>query len=158
MLAVSCEFVENVLMSRSLARDIARLALGTFLTFTGISHLSFARHDFRAQVPPWLPLNADFVIVASGIMEITLGICLLALTRQRASVGWVVAIFFVLVFPGNISQFATHADAFGLDSDLARGIRLLFQPLLVVWALWCTGAWKAFRARRAQRRKPTTVT
>lgn len=135
-------------MSRSPARTVARLILGAFLAFAGISHLSFARAQFHAQVPPWLPLNADFVIIASGIVEILLGAALLALSRWRVQVGWVVAVFFVLVFPGNISQFATHADAFGLDSDLARGIRLLFQPLLVVWALWCTGAWAAFRNRR----------
>lgn len=158
MLAVGCEFVENVLVSRFPARDIARLALGAFLTFAGVGHLSFARHDLHAQVPPWLPLDADFVIIASGIVEIALGLSLIVLTQRRAFVGWVVAIFFVLIFPGNISQFTTHTDAFGLNSDLARGIRLLFQPLLVVWALWCTGAWEAFRKRSAQRPRPTAVT
>jgi uncharacterized membrane protein len=135
-------------MSRSSARTVARLILGAFLAFAGISHLSFARAQFHAQVPPWLPLNADFVIIASGVVEILLGACLLVLSRWRVPIGCVVAVFFVLVFPGNISQFATHTDAFGLGSDLARGIRLLFQPLLVVWALWCTGAWVAFRNRR----------
>lgn len=135
-------------MRRSSARTVARLILGAFLAFAGISHLSFARAQFHAQVPPWLPLNADFVIIASGVVEILLGAALVVLSRWRVQVGWVVAVFFVLVFPGNISQFATHTDAFGLDSDLARGIRLLFQPLLVVWTLWCTGAWAAFRNRR----------
>jgi uncharacterized membrane protein len=139
-------------MSHSPARTVARLILGTFLTFAGISHLSFARAQFHAQVPPWLPLNADFVIIASGIVEILLGTGVLVLSRWRVPVGWVVAVFFVLVFPGNISQFATHTDAFGLDSDLARGIRLLFQPLLVAWALWCTGAWAAFRNRQPPQR------
>lgn len=134
----------------SLPRSIARLILGAFLIFAGVSHLSFARTAFYAQVPPWLPLNADFVVIASGVVEIALGASLLLLTRWRVPVGWVVAIFFVLVFPGNISQFVTHADGFGLDSDLARGIRLLFQPLLVIWALWCTGAWAAFRNRRSR--------
>ncbi len=132
-------------MSRSPARDIARWALGAFLILAGISHLSVARRDLHAQVPPWLPLDADFVIIASGIVEILLGLSLIALTRWRVSVGWVVAIFFVLIFPGNISQFITHTDAFGLNSDLSRGIRLLFQPLLVVWALWSTKAWAAVR-------------
>ncbi len=129
-------------MTHGLARPrtIARLILGVFLTFAGVSHLSFARTAFHAQVPPWLPLNSDFVVIASGVVEIVLGAALLLLTRWRVPVGWVVATFFVLVFPGNISQFVTHADAFGLDSDLARGIRLLFQPLLVIWALWCTRA------------------
>ncbi len=133
----------------SLSRNIARLILGVFLVFAGISHLSFARTAFYAQVPAWLRLNADIVVVASGVVEIALGASLLLL-RRRVLVGCVVAIFFVLVFPGNISQFATHANAFGLDSDLARGIRLLFQPLLVIWALWCTGAWAAFRNRRSR--------
>jgi uncharacterized membrane protein len=99
-----------------------------------------------AQVPPWLPLNADFVVVASGVVEIALGASLV-LTRWRVPVGWALAIFFVLVFPGNISQFVTHANGLGLDSDLVRGI-LLFQPLLLVWALWCTGAWAALRNRK----------
>jgi len=130
-------------------RTIARLILGAFLIFAGVSHLSFARTAFYAQVPPWLPLNTDFVVIASGAVEIALGAGLVLLTRWRVPVGWVVAIFFVLVFPGNISQFATHSDAFGLDSDFARGVRLLFQPLLVIWALWCTGAWAAFRRRRS---------
>lgn len=131
----------------SAARSIARLALGAFLGLAGVSHLTFARKAFYAQVPHWLPLNADVVIVASGVVEILLGIGLIVLTRWRATIGWVAALFFVVVFPGNISQFVTHTDAFGLDSDLARGIRLLFQPLLVVWALWCTGAWAARRRR-----------
>jgi len=133
----------------SLPRSVARHALGAFLIFAGVSHLSFGRTGFYAQVPPWLPLNADFVVIASGVVEIALGASLVLLSRWRVPVGWVVAIFFVLVFPGNISQFVTHANAFGLDSDLARGIRLLFQPLLVIWALWCTGAWAAHRNRRS---------
>jgi uncharacterized membrane protein len=131
----------------SLPRSIARHALCALLIFTGVSHLSFARTAFYAQVPPCLPLNADFVVIASGVVEIALGASLVLLTRRRVPVGWIVAIFFVLVFPGNISQFVTHANAFGLDSNLARGIRLLFQPLLVIWALWCTGAWAALRNR-----------
>ncbi len=132
-------------------RTIARLILGVFLIFAGVSHLSFARTAFYAQVPPWLPLNTDFVVIASGVVEIVLGASLVLLTRWRVPVGWVVATFFVLVFPGNISQFVTHANAFGLDSDLTRGIRLLFQPLLVIWALWCTEAWAAFRKRSSPR-------
>ena len=130
-------------------RRVARIVLGAFLLFTGVSHLSFGRTAFLAQVPPWLPVNADVVIIASGVVEIALGASLVLLTRWQAPLGWGVALFFVLVFPGNISQFITHANAFGLDSDLARGIRLLFQPLLVILALWCTGAWAALREGRS---------
>jgi uncharacterized membrane protein len=135
----------------STPRRIARTVLGAFLIFAGISHLSFARTAFYAQIPPWLPLNADFVIIASGAVEIALGASLLLLTRWQVKVGWIVAGFLVLVFPGNISQFMTHTTAFGLDSDLARGIRLLFQPLLILWALWCTGAWPGGALGRRQR-------
>jgi len=136
---------------RTLPRLIGRLALGSFLLLAGISHLTWSRQAFQAQVPEWVPLDADFVVIASGLIEIALGVALLAWRRRRVQVGWVTAAFFVAIFPGNISQFATATDSFGLDTDLARGIRLAFQPLLVVWALWCSGAWRAWRTGRAER-------
>lgn len=132
----------------SVPRTIARIALGAALLFAGITHLTVAREEFRAQVPTWLPLDEDFVVLASGAVEIALGGALVALPRKKAAVGWVVAAFFVAIFPGNISQFVTRTDAFGLNSDAARGIRLIFQPVLVLWALWSTGAFKSFRERR----------
>jgi uncharacterized membrane protein len=130
-------------------RTLARLLLGAALVFAGISHLTFARASFYAQVPPYLPLNVDFVVIASGIVEIALGLGLLFVARWRVPLGWLTAALFVAVFPGNVSQYLTHSDAFGLDSDRSRAIRLAFQPLLVIWALWSTGAWAAWRARRA---------
>lgn len=126
----------------TIPRTIGRLILGAFLTFAGIGHLSFGRTTFRAQVPDWLPVGADAVVIVSGVIEIGLGAALILLPARRVSIGWIVAAFFVAVFPGNISQFATHSDAFGLNSDGARGVRLLFQPLLVLWALWSTDAWR----------------
>jgi uncharacterized membrane protein len=95
--------------------------------------------EFQAQVPPWLPFSPDFVVLASGVVEISLGLALISIQRRRA-VGIATAAFFIAIFPGNISQFVNHIDAFGLDSDRARAIRLLFQPLLVLWALWSTTA------------------
>jgi uncharacterized membrane protein len=131
-------------------QHIARIVLGAALLFAGISHLTFMRDEFQAQVPDWVPADKDFVVVASGIVEITLGGALISLGRFRVPVGWVVAAFFIAIFPGNISQFITRTDAFGLDSDAARGIRLIFQPILVIWALWTCGAFQ----RRAARLKP----
>ncbi|KAA1376325.1 DoxX family protein [Aeromicrobium fastidiosum] len=124
------------------ARPIARRLLGAFLLFAGLSHLFWARDTFRAQVPEWLPLDVTFVVVASGVIEIALGLALICLTSRRVAVGWVVAAFFVAVFPGNVNQLVTHTDAFGLDSDLSRWLRLPFQPLLIAWALWSTDAWR----------------
>ena len=123
----------------SLPRTIGRIALGAFLLFAGISHLTWSRAEFLAQVPSWVPLDRDAVVLLSGVAEVGLGGALVALPGRRITVGWLVAVFFVAVFPGNIAQFVTRTDAFGLDSDRARGIRLLFQPLLVVWALWSAG-------------------
>ncbi|MDP9983056.1 putative membrane protein [Pseudarthrobacter oxydans] len=135
-------------------RSAGRLLLGAFLVLAGVSHLGWSREAFYAQVPPWLPLDVDFVVVASGLVEIGLGLGLLLLRRGRVALGWIVAAFFVLVFPGNISQFATGTDSFGLNTDQSRGIRLLFQPLLVLWALWSTGAWRAWRESRKSGRRP----
>ena len=125
-------------------KKLLLLSLGAFLTSAGFSHLGSNRTEFLAQVPTWLPLNADFVVVASGIVEITLGISLITttfiFTQYRKKVGIVVAIFFILIFPGNINQYVNNIDAFGLDTDQKRLIRLFFQPLLVIWALWASGA------------------
>jgi uncharacterized membrane protein len=133
-------------------RTVFRLLLGAALLLAGISHLTVNREAFLAQVPTWLPLEGDFVVVASGIVEIILGALLLVLGRYRVQVGWIVALFFIAIFPGNISQLVTQTDSFGLNTDLDRTVRLFFQPVLVLWALWSTGAWKAFREYRAARR------
>jgi len=132
---------------RCAVRAIGQAGLGLFLTSAGVSHLTVNRIAFRAQVPTWLPLDPDFVVLASGVVEIALGLALLTLWRSRAQVGLLVAIFFVAVFPGNINQFVNRIDAFGLNNDLARGVRLLFQPALVLWALWSTGALRLVQRR-----------
>ncbi len=119
-------------------RKAAQVLLGGALTYAGITHLTTNRTEFQAQVPTWVPLSADFVVLASCVVEIALGIALASL-QYRRQVGWITAAFFVAIFPGNISQYVNGIDAFGLDSDQARLIRLFFQPLLVLWALWGTG-------------------
>ena len=123
------------------------MLLGFALAYAGIGHLTSNRQEFQAQVPTLLKDYADFVVLASGVVEIALGVGLIALWRYRAQLGWIVAAFFVAIFWGNISQYVNGVDAFGLNSDRARLIRLFFQPLLVVWALGSTGAWRAWRSR-----------
>jgi len=110
-------------------RTIGRWLLGAFLVLAGFAHLTIARETFRAQVPDWLPFEG-FVVLASGVVEIALGLSLVLLVRHRVLVGWIVAAFFVAVLPGNVNQLVTHSDAFGLDTDRARAIRLFFQPVL----------------------------
>ena len=124
-----------------------KILLGAFLLFAGISHLTWNRTEFLAQVPAWVPLDADLVVVLSGIVEMALGVFLIFLTQYKFYVGLATAVFFVLVFPGNISQYVNHVDAFGLNSDTSRFIRLLFQPVLIVWALWATDVWGTCRKK-----------
>ena len=137
-----------------LLRTAGRLLLGGALVGAGIGHLTTLRGESQAQVPPCPPLDPAFVVVVSGVAEVGLGAALvLAPRRLRPAVGWTTAAFFVAIFPGNISQYVTGTDAFGLTSDNARLVRLFFQPLLVAWALWATGAWRAWR-NRAERALP----
>ena len=81
---------------------IFRLLLGAFMTYAGISHLTFNRQEFVAH-------------------------------------------FYVAIFPGNINQYVNHIDAFGLNTDNMRLIRLFFQPVLIFLALWTTGGWKYWK-------------
>ncbi len=126
---------------KSVFRAVFRVLLGLMLMWAGFSHLTIARTEFVAQVPKWLTINEDLVVVLSGIVEITLGFSLVFLYRFKIIVGLVAGLFFIAIFPGNISQYTNHINAFGLDTDKARLIRLFFQPLLVAWAVWSTGAW-----------------
>ena len=126
------------------AKTAARLLLAAFLIFAGIAHLTFGREDFRAQVPAWLPLDVDFVVLASGVVEIVLGLALASTSKWMPQIGLMVAAFFVAVFAGNINQYVQGIDAFGLNTDEARLIRLFFQPVLIAWALWSSNALKTF--------------
>lgn len=136
------------IFSLELLRKSTQVLLGIALFFAGFSHLTSGRVEFRAQVPSFLSTQADFIVLASGVVEILLGLALVLLWRFRVQAGWVTALFFIAVFPGNIAQFVSGTDAFGLDSDQARFTRLFFQPVLIILALWSTGAWQNFRARR----------
>jgi len=129
-------------------RRVPQIVLGLALAYAGVGHLTTSRVEFQAQVPTLFKDYADFVVLASGVVEIVLGLGLVALWKYRVQIGWLVGIFFIAVFWGNISQYLNHVDAFGLNSDRARFIRLLFQPLLVAWALGSTGAWRKIKVLR----------
>jgi uncharacterized membrane protein len=124
----------------SAARTTVRLALGTAMVASGVLHLTTQRKEFRAQVPSWFPLDEDFTVLASGVVEIGLGAAFVALPKQQRLVGGLLAAFFVAIFPGNLAQYVEGVDAFGLDTDRARLIRLFFQPVLVLGALF-GGGW-----------------
>jgi uncharacterized membrane protein len=121
-------------------RTISRWALGAALALAGVGHLTTLRREFQAQVPDWFPVDADLTVVVSGVVEIALGASLVAMSKRRVTVGLLTAAFFVVIFPGNVAQWIEGKDGFGLDTDAARFARLFFQPVLIAWALWSTGA------------------
>lgn len=128
-------------------QDVGRVVLGSFMVVAGTGHLTFSRVPFQAQVPDFVPFDKDTVVLLSGVVEIGLGVSLLLAKRRKVPMGLGLAAFYVLVFPGNVHQYTHHLDAFGLNSDAKRLTRLFFQPVLVAWALWSTGAWQAWRQR-----------
>ena len=140
--------------AEQVVRTVARYVLGAALVVAGVGHLTAQRVEFQAQVPSWMPVDADLVVLVSGVVEILLGVALVVAGRRAAPVGVAAAAFFVIIFPGNVAQFVEHRDAFGLDSDTERFVRLWFQPVLVVWALWSTGGWRWLRSRT--RARPTS--
>lgn len=134
----------------TLTQNVFRILLAIFMIYAGFSHLTFNRVDFQAQVPDWLPLSKDLVVLLSGIVEMALGLGLALWKNQRVQFAWALALFFILVFPGNIAQYLDGKDAFGvLDSDGARLGRLFFQPVFIIWAIWSAGAWKSWKIKKA---------
>jgi len=131
----------------SVARTVARLLLGAAMVGAGVLHLTTQRQEFQAQVPDWFPVDDDLTVLASGVAEIALGAAFVVLPRKRRLVGALLAAFFVVIFPGNVAQYLEGTDAFGLDTDRKRLVRLFFQPVLVLWALY-GGGWSLRRTRR----------
>lgn len=130
-------------MKEETIKTAARILLGAGLVYAGISHLSFARKEFRAQVPDWVPLKVDDTVLASGVFEIVMGSSLILTDKKHAAtVGKIAAAFFTAVFPGNVSQLVNKRNAFGLDTDGKRLARLFFQPVLIYWALKSTSKTK----------------
>lgn len=126
-------------LSTDSTQDKARIALGLMLATAGTAHLTVARKPFRAQVPAWLPMDPDTVVVQSGIAELALASALLFLPRHKRLVGRIAAAFFVGIFPGNIDQYRCRRSAFGLNTDAKRFARLFGQPVLIAWALAVAG-------------------
>ena len=132
-------------LKTTFAQNFFRIFLGLIMIYIGIAHLTFRRIEFQAQVPVWITQNEniiDFIVIVSGYIEIIFGLTLIFLNKYKIYIGIALAVFFILIFPGNINQYINEIDALRLDSNEKRFYRLLFQPVLVLWALWSSGALK----------------
>jgi uncharacterized membrane protein len=136
------------MVQTSTLQKVMRIILGSLMILAAIGHFTFQRADFQAQVPNWIPLSKDLVVLLSGVAEISLGLAMIFCKKNRISIGIALAIFYVLIFPGNIAQYLNGTSAFGLDTDNARLTRLFFQPVLIVWALWSTGVFRYISAEK----------
>jgi len=125
-------------------RSVARGVLALLLVGAGVGHVTWGRRGYRIVVPGWatrlLRTDKDAIVVASGAVEVVLGVALVALPRERARIGAAIAAFFIAVFPGNVHQWRTGRSAPGLNTDRSRFIRLFLQVPLVAWAWWSTRA------------------
>ena len=137
--------ITNTTPTTTTPQNAGRWLLGTFMTGAGTGHLSFARESFQAQVPDWLPMDKDTVVLLSGVVEIALGLSMLLNQRHKVPMGLGLAAFLAAVFPGNLHQYDKRISAFGLNTDTRRFVRLFFQPVLMGWAMWSTGALRALR-------------
>ncbi|HEX6890589.1 MAG TPA: hypothetical protein VF141_07850 [Chryseolinea sp.] len=124
----------------TIVQNVFRIVLGAFMVYAAIGHFTFGRKAFQAQVPDWVPMKKDTVVILSGVAELLLGLAMLFAFPDKVRVGIALAVFYVLIFPGNIAQYLSRNKAFGLKTDKSRFIRLFFQPVLIWWALWSTGA------------------
>ena len=70
--------------------------------------------------------------------------------KLKVNTGIALAIFYILIFPGNINQYVNGIDAFNLDTDTKRLVRLFFQPLLMLWALWSTGGLRFLKNKKTK--------
>jgi uncharacterized membrane protein len=114
-----------------------RALMATFYIIAGVVHL-VSPDSFLPIVPAWVPLPRDVVLI-TGACELA-GSIALTTKRWRRVAGWMLALYAICVFPANIK----HAvDAIHLppvpDSWWYHGPRLAFQPVLVWWALYCSG-------------------
>lgn len=132
----------------SIVQSVFRILLGAFMIYAAFGHFTLQRQEFQSQVPDWIPLNKDLVVILSGIVELSFGIGMIFLTNHKVKIGIALAIFYVLIFPGNLGQYLNGTDAFGLDTDQKRLYRLFFQPILILWALWSTGALKVLFSKK----------
>ena len=131
------------LMKTTIIQNIFSVLLGSIMLYIGIAHLSFRRIEFQAQVPTWLTTNEgmmDLVVLISGYIEIAFGILMILGGKLKVKTGIALGVFYILIFPGNINQYINEIDSLRLDSENKRLIRLFFQPLLVLWAFWSSGA------------------
>lgn len=119
-------------------RTILRLLLVAAYLVAGVLHVAVPK-PFLGITPSWVPYPEQ-VIALTGLCEIAGSIGLLV-PRTRWWAGVMLAAYAVCVYPANVKHavdFVEHGrGGLGLGYHIPR---LLFQPVIVWWALFAGGA------------------
>jgi uncharacterized membrane protein len=111
--------------------------MAAFYLLAGVAHLTLT-DKFLLIVPDWVPYPRE-VVLATGACEIA-GSIALANPRLRRLAGIMLALYAVCVLPANIKHAVEGIHVPGLpDTWWYHAPRLAFQPVLVWWALFCSG-------------------
>lgn len=118
-------------------RAAMRWVLAAFYAAAGVAHL-VVPEKLLAITPSWVPFPSQ-VIFITGICEI-LGAVALVTRPLRWWAGIAFALYAVCVWPANFKHAIEGIDLPYIASNwLYHGPRLVFQPVLVWWALYCSG-------------------
>lgn len=108
-----------------------------FYAAAGVVHV-MAPDAFLPIVPAWVP-EPRMVVIVTGFCELA-GAIGLVTRRWRHLAGIMLALYAVCVFPANIKHaFEGIAVPQLPNSWWYHGPRLLAQPVIVWWALFCSG-------------------
>ena len=124
-------------MTKDWTRLVMLGMMAIFYAGAGVLHLR-SPEPFLMIVPDWVP-QPRAVIMLTGLCELA-GALGLLIPRVRRLAGVMLALYAVCVFPANIKHAVYDIQVPGLPSSLAYHIpRLALQPVLIWWALFCSG-------------------
>ena len=121
----------------ALPRAIMRWVLALFFAAAGVAHL-YAPDALLAITPDWVPF-APQVIFITGLCELA-GALALVTRPLRWWAGVAFAAYAICVWPANFKHAIDGINLPHMPSSwYYHGPRLAFQPVIIWWALYCSG-------------------
>src|SRR5580700_4518926 len=120
-----------------IARAIMRWMLAALFLAAGVAHLA-APDKLLAITPSWVPF-APQVIFVTGLCEFA-GVVALLTRPLRKPAGIALSAYALCVWPANFKHAIEHIDLPHISNSwLYHGPRLALQPVIIWWALYCSG-------------------
>jgi uncharacterized membrane protein len=119
------------------ARAVMRWMLAALFLAAGVAHLA-APEKLLAITPSWVPF-APQVIFVTGLCEFA-GVVALLTRPLRKPAGIALAAYALCVWPANFKHAIDQIDLPHISNSwLYHGPRLALQPVIIWWALYCSG-------------------